>query len=120
MPPTVEVFINYSKLQSSETQFSIKTLYFRIGDMGEYSFIKGIKSVEDGTPSFCVRGIKISEHLGPLLKQLNVDYGKKEAEMDVINISCDGDIVNVIFGECKVTNTFLGCTSIALLVFFSL
>ena len=116
----MELFINYSKLQSSETQFNIKTLYFRIGDMGEYSFIKGIKSVEDGTPSFCVRGIKISEHLGPLLKQLNVDYGKKEAEMDVINISCDGDIVNVIFGECKVTNTFLGCTSIALLVFFSL
>ena len=52
--------------------------------MGEFSFIKGIKSVLDGTPSFCVRGIKISEHLGPLLKQLNVDYGKKEVEMDVI------------------------------------
>ena len=77
--------------------------------MGEFSFIRGIKSVQDGTPSFCVRGIKISEHLGPLLKQLNVDYGKKEAEMDVINISCDGDKVNVIFGECKVTNTFLDC-----------
>ena len=79
---------------------------FRIGDMGEFSFIKGIKSVENGTPSFCVRGIKISEHLGPLLKQLNVDYGKKEAEMDVINVTCDGDKVNIIFGECKVINTF--------------
>ena len=98
----------------------IKTLYFRIGDMGEFSFIKGIKSVEDRTPSFCVRGIKISEHLGPLLKQLNVDYGKKEAEMDVINISTDGDKVNIIFGECKVTNTFVGCNSMASLMFFSL
>ena len=107
-PSTVEVSINYSKSQTLETQINIKTLYFRIGDMGEFSFIKGIKSVEDGTPSFCVRGIKISEHLGPLLKQLKVDYGKKEAEMDVINISCDGDKVNIIFGECKVTNKFLG------------
>ena len=89
--------------------------------MGEFSFIRGIKSVQDGTPSFCVRGIKISEHLGPLLKQLNVDYGKKEAEMDVINISCDGDKVNVIFGECKVTNTFLDyAISIAPLASFSI
>ena len=88
--------------------------------MGEFSFIKGIKSVEDRTPSFCVRGIKISEHLGPLLKQLNVDYGKKEAEMDVINISTDADKVNIIFGECKVTNTFVGCNSMASLMFFSL
>ena len=87
---------------------TIQIFCFRIGDMGEFSFIQGIKSVEDGTPSFCVRGIKISEHLGPLLKQLNIDYGKKEAEMDVINISCDGDKVNIVFGECKVTNTILG------------
>ena len=77
--------------------------------MGEFSFIKGIKSVLDGTPSFCVRGIKISEHVGPLLKQLNVDYGRKEVEMDVINVSCNGDEVNIIFGECKVTNIFLAC-----------
>ena len=84
----------------------IKTLYFRIGDMGEFSFIKGIKSVQDRTPSFCARGIKISEHLGQLLKELNIDYGGKEVEMDVINISCDGDKVNILLGECKVTNKF--------------
>jgi hypothetical protein len=88
--------------------------------MGEFSFIKGIKSVEDGTPSFCVRGIKVFEHLGPLLTQLNVDCGKKEAEMDVINVSCDGDKVNIIFGECKVNKYISGCASysIAPLVFF--
>ena len=86
--------------------------------MGEFSFIKGIKSVEDGTPSFCVRGLKVSEHLGPLLKQLNVDYGKNEAEMDVINVSCDGDKVNIIFGECKVKNAFLGFASIPPIVYF--
>ena len=71
--------------------------------MGEFSFIKGIKSVQDQTPAFCARGIKISEHLGPLLKQLNIDYGGKEVEMDVINISCDVDKVNILLGECKVT-----------------
>ena len=98
--------INYSKSQMPETIINIWIFCFRIGDMGEFSFIQGIKSVEDGTPSFCVRGIKISEHLGPLLKQLNIDYGKKEAEMDVMNIICDGDKVNIIFGECKVTNAF--------------
>ena len=76
--------------------------------MGEFSFIKGIKSVQDLTPFFCARGIKISEHLGPLLKQLSIDIGEKEAEMDVINISCDGDKINIVFGECKVTNTILG------------
>ena len=81
----------------------MKTFYFRIGDMGEFSFIKGIKSVQDQTPAFCARGIKISEHLGPLLKQLSIDYGGKEVEMDVINISCDGDKVNILLGECKVT-----------------
>ena len=74
--------------------------------MGEFSFIQGIKSVQDRTPSFCARGIKISEHLGPLLEELNVDYGGKEVEMDVINISCDGDKVNILLGECKVTNKF--------------
>ena len=74
--------------------------------MGEFSFIKGIKSVQDQTPAFCARGIKISEHLGPLLKQLSIDYGGKEVEMDVINISCDGDKVNILLGECKVTNKF--------------
>ena len=70
--------------------------------MGEFSFIKGIKSVQEQTPAFCARGIKISEHLGPLLKQLSIDIGEKEAEMDVINISCDGDKVNIVLGECKV------------------
>ena len=82
------------------------SLFLRIGDMGELSAVNAIKSVMKGTPSFCIRGIKISEHLGQQLKKLGIDYVKEEAEMDIINVSCDGDKINVIFGECKVLYTF--------------
>ena len=70
--------------------------------MGEFSTLNAIKSVMKGTPSFCVRGIKLSEHLGQQLKKLYIDYGTDEAEMDIIKVSCDGDKINVMFGECKV------------------
>ena len=70
--------------------------------MGECSAVNAIKSVMKGTPSFCMRGLKISEHLGLQLKKLGIDYGKKEAEMDIIAVSCDRDKINVILGECKV------------------
>ena len=80
--------------------------FFRIGDMGECSAVNAIKSVMKGKPSFCMRGIKISEHLGLQLKKLGIDYGKDEAEMDTITISCNGDKINVILGECKVSDTF--------------
>ena len=74
--------------------------------MGECSAVNAIKSVMQGKPSFCMRGVKLSEHLGQQLKKLGIDYGKEEAEMDIINVSCDGDKINVIFGECKVLYTF--------------
>ena len=75
--------------------------------MGEFSAVNAIKSVMKSKPSICIRGIKISEHLGQQLKKLDIDYGKEEAEMDIINLSCDGDKINVMFGECKVLYTCL-------------
>ena len=57
----------------------------------------------NGMPSFCVSGIKLSEHLGNQLKKLDVNFGRDEAEIDIINISCNGNDVNIMFGECKVT-----------------
>ena len=70
--------------------------------MGEFSAMKAFKSVFEKTPSFCVRGLKVSEHLGNLLKKLDIDIGKEEAEMDIICISSNGPKINIIFGECKV------------------
>ena len=78
--------------------------------MGEFSAVNAIKSVMKSKPSFCIRGIKISEHLGHQLKNFGIDYGKEEAEMDIINLSCDGDKINVMFGECKVLCTCLHST----------
>ena len=75
--------------------------FLRIADMGEFSAVNAIKSIMEGTASFCIRGIKISEHLGQQLKKLGIDY-EDEAEMDIINVSCDGDKINVMFAECKV------------------
>ena len=74
---------------------------FRIGDMGEFSTMCAIKSILNNKPSFCVRGLKISEHLGKQLKKLNIDI-RKEAEIDLITIFYNGDDLNLIFGECKV------------------
>ena len=70
--------------------------------MGEFSMMQSIKSLMEGIPSFCVRGIKLSEHLGNQLKKLDIDFGEDEAEMDIININCNGGNVNIMFGECKV------------------
>ena len=84
-----------------------KIVNFRIGDMGEFSSMSAIKSILNDEPSFCVRGIKISEHLGKQFKELNtylklnIDIGK-EAEIDLITVFCNGDDINLIFGECKV------------------
>ena len=75
--------------------------------MGEFSAVNAIKSVMEGTPSFCIRGITISEHLGQQLKKLGIDYGRDEAEIDIINVNCDGDKINVMLGECKVLDTFV-------------
>ena len=69
--------------------------------MGEFSAVNAIKSIMSGIPSLCVKGFKLSEHLGQVLKNLKIDFGK-EREMDIINISCKDNIVNIMFGECKV------------------
>ena len=68
--------------------------------MGEFSTMSALKSILKGIPLFGLRGVKISEHL-KYLRNLNVDI-KGDAEIDLIIISCDGDHLNVIFGECKV------------------
>ena len=85
-----------------------------------------------GVPSFCVNGIKFYEHLREIQTGLDIDLkkdlcgkrdnkkGKKKnkdgkneegenenGEMDIFHISCNGDIVNIMFGECKVTMNFL-------------
>jgi hypothetical protein len=70
--------------------------------MGEFSTINAIKSVMVGTPSFCVNGLKLKEHLSEQLKKLNIKTGK-DAEVDIINISCNDNKINIVFGECKVT-----------------
>ena len=74
--------------------------------MGEYSTLNAIKSVMARTPSFCVNGIKLREHLSGQLKKLDINYGK-DAEVDIINISCNDNKINIVFGECKVSNNTL-------------
>ena len=81
--------------------------FFRIGDMGEFSTINAIKPIMKDVPSFCVRGLKLSEHLGKELKKLGINFGKEDAEMDIVNISCNNDKLNVMFGECKVSKVHI-------------
>ena len=69
--------------------------------MGEFSAMCAIKSILNNKPSFCVRGLKISEHLGKQLKKLNINI-RKEVEIDLITVFYNGDDLNLIFGECKV------------------
>ena len=71
--------------------------------MGEFSTLNAIKSVMTGTPSFCVNGLKLREHLSGQLKKLDINTGK-DAEVDIINVSCNDDKINIVFGECKVNN----------------
>ena len=71
--------------------------------MGEFSTLNAIKSVMIGTPSFCVNGLKLKEHLSEQLKKLNINTGK-DAEVDIINVSCNDDNISIVFGECKVSN----------------
>ena len=78
----------------------ITLLNFRIGDMGEFSTVFAIRSTLETMPSICIRGIKL-QHLKDLLK-LEIDFGKDDAEMDLITINFNKDKVNVLFGECKV------------------
>ena len=72
--------------------------------MGEYSFIHATKEVTKNIPSICINGLNLSEHLGKLLKKLNINFGK-DAEIDIINIFSQEDEINLVFGECKVIQT---------------
>ena len=71
--------------------------------MGEFITIKSIKSLMKGIPSFCVNGIKLSEHLGDQLKKVNIVI-REDAEIDIVTISCNKNGVSIMFGECKVSN----------------
>ena len=67
-----------------------------------------------GIPSFCANGIKFYEHLREIQTGLGIDVKNKDGkeknkvgenetgEMDIFHISCNGDSINIMFGECKV------------------
>ena len=69
--------------------------------MGEFSTVFAIRSILEKQPSICIRGIKL-QHLKAALKELDIDFGKEDAEMDIITINFNKDKVNILFGECKV------------------
>ena len=69
--------------------------------MSEFSTIFAIRSILENQPSICIRGIKL-QHLKDLLKELKLDFGEDDAEMDIITITFTEEKVNVLFGECKV------------------
>ena len=79
----------------------ITLLNFRIGDMGEFSTVFAIRSILEKQPSICIRGIKLQD-LKMMLNKLKIDFGKKDAEMDIITVNFNKEKVNVVFGECKV------------------
>ena len=83
----------------------------RIGTMGEFSMIKSIKALMKGIPSLCVNGIKFCEHLENIHTELDIEFIKKngkieDGEMDIFHISCNGDNVYIMFGECKVNKKY--------------
>ena len=69
--------------------------------MGEFSTVFAIRSILEKQPSICIRGIKL-QHLKEALKELDIDFGKEDAEMDIITINFNKDKMNILFGECKV------------------
>ena len=73
--------------------------------MGEFSTVFAIRSILENQPSICIRGIKL-QHLKDLLKELKIDFGEDDAEMDIIIITFNKDKMNVLFGECKVKQYF--------------
>ena len=48
--------------------------------MGEFSTVFAIRSILEKQPSICIRGIKL-QHLKAALKELDIDFGKEDAEM---------------------------------------
>ena len=71
--------------------------------MGEFSTVYAIRSILEKQPSICIHGIKL-QYLKEALKKLDINFGKEDAEMDIITINFNEDKVNVLFGECKVKN----------------
>ena len=69
--------------------------------MGEFSTVFAIRSILEKQPSICIRGIKL-QHLKAALKELDIDFGKEDAEMDIVTINFNKDKMNILFGECKV------------------
>ena len=73
--------------------------------MGEHSAMKSIMDVMKNKLSIGlgVIGLKFMDDLGQPLKKLSksMDIGK-HAEIDIMNLYCNGDTVTVAFGECKV------------------
>ena len=80
--------------------------------MGEHSAMKSIMEVMKNKHSIGlgVIGIKLMKNLAQPLKRLSIDY-KYDAEIDIFNVFCSGDTVNVIFGECKVLQSLKRTTS---------
>ena len=66
-----------------------------------WAYLRGRTFLTGNTHPECIlRGLKISEHLGKQLESLNISFGKG-AEIDIINAFCDGNVLTMIFGECK-------------------
>jgi hypothetical protein len=82
-----------------------KLYEMRVANMGEHSAMKSITDVMKNKFSIGlgVIGLKFMDDLGQPLKKLSksMDIGK-HAEIDIMNLYCNGDTVNVAFGECKV------------------
>ena len=76
--------------------------------MGEHSAMKSIMEVmiNHSSIGLGVIGIKFIKNLGQPLIDL-----KNHAEIDIMNIYCSGNNVIVIFGECKVLQSFKSTTS---------
>ena len=71
--------------------------------MGEHSAMKSIMEVMKSkqTVGLGVIGLKLMADLKEHLKRLSIDI-EKDAEIDITNFYCNGDTVNIVFGECKV------------------
>ena len=72
--------------------------------MGEHSAMRSIREVMKSkqTVGLGVIGLKLmqADSKEPL-KRLSIDF-KEDAEIDITNFYCNGDTVNIVFGECKV------------------
>ena len=82
-------------------------IFFRIGTMGEHSAMKSIMDVMKNHSSIGlgVIGIKFIKNLGQPLIDI-----KNHAEIDIMNMYCNGNNITIIFGECKVLQSLKSTT----------